>query len=499
MIWKLNLYRLLIIFAQFIFISCFFVGISFLIYNINSNYVHLFIWTNYLLNVVMVLVIAFQKRNSQIKLSWLFLMIILPIFSVAIFFTLGKIKPNKNELKVIEEDSYNLNKIDQIDKIKSNNSILNQLKNITDNTLFNADYKFYEEGYRFYDSLEKNIKNAKKSILIITYIIKKSEISREFIDLIKSKAKEGLEIKWLIDDFGAFPKLKKELKKLNKVGVKVHFIAKIYYPFITHKSFYRNHQKFIIIDSKKVFSGGNNISDEYASLSPKYGHWIDLNYKITGEYVNAYNIHFIKFWEIVTREKLDINNYIHKFNKEQKGQNESILIFDSPSCDYSNAERVWIKLFSQAKKSIKIATPYFSITEAMFKEIVLALKNNIDVTIFFPGLPDKKLVYKVGLWQIKQLVELGMKVKIYNDHFLHSKSGVIDDEIAWVGTSNLDARSMFSQYETMDIISGPSVKSIIYIFNEYKKNSTDIQNNHELMKKGTIFERFFFIWTSPTI
>ncbi|QKT05336.1 phosphatidylserine/phosphatidylglycerophosphate/cardiolipin synthase family protein [Mycoplasma sp. OR1901] len=447
----------------------------------------------------MVLTIAFQQRNPKIKVSWLFLMTILPIFSVAIFFTLGKIKPNKNELKVMREDNYNLNKINQIEKTSSASVELNELKNITDTTILNSNYHFYEEGYRFYDSLEKNIKEAKKSILIITYIIKKSEISKEFIDLIKLKAKEGLEIKWLIDDFGAFPRLKKELKKLNKIGVKVHFIAKIYYPFITHKAFYRNHQKFIIIDSKKVFSGGNNISDEYASLSPKYGHWIDINYKITGEYVNAYNVHFIKFWEIITREKLDVNNYISKFKEDEKGENQSILVFDSPSWDYSNAERVWIKLFSQAKKSIKIATPYFSITEAMYKQIILALKNNVDVTIFFPGLPDKKLVYKVGLWQIKQLVQLGMKVQIYDNHFLHSKSGIIDDKIAWVGTSNLDARSMFSQYETMDIIVGPAIKNVIHLFEQYNNNSTDIRKNPELMKKGTIFERFFYIWTSPTI
>ncbi|UWW01453.1 phospholipase D-like domain-containing protein [Mycoplasmopsis felis] len=110
---------------------------------------------------------------------------------------------------------------------------------------------------------------------------------------------------------------------------------------------------------------------------------------------------------------------------------------------------------SNAKKSIKISTPYFSVSEAIYKQIILALKSGVDITVFIPGLPDKKLVYQISIWQLRKLMKYGLKVRVYNEHFLHSKLGVVDDQLStWVGTNNMDSRSMYSQYETMDVITG---------------------------------------------
>ncbi|PPJ44372.1 cardiolipin synthetase, partial [Rhizobium sp. KAs_5_22] len=76
-----------------------------------------------------------------------------------------------------------------------------------------------------------------------------------------------------------------------------------------------------------------------------------------------------------------------------------------------------MKLFNAAKKSIKIATPYFAITEALKKSLILALKNKIDITVYFPGLPDKKIIHKISLSQLKELQQYGLKVQIYQDVF----------------------------------------------------------------------------------
>ncbi|EFF41860.1 conserved hypothetical protein [Mycoplasmopsis alligatoris A21JP2] len=155
-----------------------------------------------------------------------------------------------------------------------------------------------------------------------------------------------------------------------------------------------------------------------------------------------------------------------------KESDQAILVVDSPAINYSKAEEYWIKLFSMAKKRIRLSTPYFSITEALWKQIFIAIKCGVEVEIFFPGLPDKKIVYNVGIKELKELEEKGVKIYLYNDHFLHSKFGTIDENIGWMGTNNFDSRSMFAQYETMDIISGQSVKKLNEIFDNYKRKST---------------------------
>lgn len=91
-------------------------------------------------------------------------------------------------------------------------------------------------------------------------------------------------------------------------------------------------------------------------------------------------------------------------------------------------------------------------------------------------------------------MKYGLKVRVYNEHFLHSKLGVVDDQLGWVGTNNMDSRSMYSQYETMDVITGSAVNSIIEIFQLYNSKSSDIQDNYNLMKKYNSFENFFFSW-----
>ncbi|SYV97336.1 Cardiolipin synthase, partial [Mycoplasmopsis edwardii] len=109
----------------------------------------------------------------------------------------------------------------------------------------------------------------------------------------------------------------------------------------------------------------------------------------------------------------------------------ALLLTDSPSYNHSKIEDFFLLSLANAKQSIKIATPYFTITNSLEKQLIIALKSNVDITIYFPGLPDKNFVYKVGLNQLNKFIKFGLKVKIYDDHFLHTKMGIIDDQVAW--------------------------------------------------------------------
>ncbi|WAM02911.1 hypothetical protein ONA02_01125 [Mycoplasmopsis felis] len=101
-----------------------------------------------------------------------------------------------------------------------------------------------------------------------------------------------------------------------------------------------------------VFSGGNNISDEYASLSKKYGHWIDLNYKITGEYINTYILHFARFWKFITRKEIEIKRKLLKLENNELYTTHSILVVDSPSYSHSSSEYT-IKINFKCKEKHK--------------------------------------------------------------------------------------------------------------------------------------------------
>ncbi|WLP85729.1 phospholipase D-like domain-containing protein [Mycoplasma seminis] len=499
---KLNLKNILIFIIQLLILCGIIAGIVMLFLNVNKLFAYLFLLLLYILNVIFVFIIYHQSREHESKFSWIYLVLLLPFIGHAAFIGYGLIFRNKYEIKINKLPQYNIKTYQNYLNLPSSdvNHNLKHMENINQNLILPANFEFFSEGYRFYDDLFNALKNATKNIYIVTYIIKKAEITQEFLDILQKKADAGVKIKWLIDDFGAMPSQKRNLKKLNKhPNIEIKLIGKIYYPFINAASFSRNHQKFIIIDNDVVFSGGNNISDEYASMSKKYGHWIDLNYRISGPYINSYIIHFIKFWKIIARKDIEILPSLYIPKPDMTYNNSALLVTDSPSYDYSEAELFFLKMIPNAKESIQIATPYFSITRALEKQIILALKSGVKVTIFFPGLPDKKLVYKIGLYQLSKLMEYGLEVKIYQDHFIHTKAGLIDNKHGWVGTNNWDSRSMFSQYETMDVFTGPAVDKLSEIFQNYENQSENVENLPQIHKKLNLIEKFLYDIIKPLI
>ncbi|MEE3928199.1 phospholipase D-like domain-containing protein [Mycoplasmopsis ciconiae] len=494
---KIN--KIAIFVIELVIIFLYLVGLFLLIYNLNVYFFYIFILTLYLLNVFTMIMIWKQNRENSSKISWIVFFILFPIIGHFFYFTFGLSYVNKQELKLTQDKSYyysfyNSQSHFTNEDTETDNCLLDYAK-ISNSNLLPAKFNMYYQGYEFFNVLIDNLEKAQENIDIVTYIIKPGDSTSIFLKTLLKKANQGVKIRWLIDYFGSGFMSNKYFKPLKKhPNVEIHYIGKIYYPFIVSKSFYRNHQKFIIIDNLKVYSGGNNISDEYVSFSKKYGHWIDLNYCVTGPYVNLYINHFSRFYKIVTYKEDDPTTKFKYYNSEdlQKYNSNAVLVTDSPVLSYSEAESVWLKAFANAKSSIKISTPYFSITTALWKQLIIALKSGVSVEIYIPGSPDKALIYEISVNEIKELVKYGLKVYVYNDHFLHSKLGLIDNKFGWFGTNNFDKRSMFSQYESMDLVQGEVIQDLINIFEEYKNNCSTISESEIVNKRPNALIRSLY-------
>ncbi|UUM20067.1 MULTISPECIES: phospholipase D-like domain-containing protein [unclassified Mycoplasma] len=449
-------------------------------------------------------IIYTQRRPTGAKLSWIYFVLFFPIAGHLLFLVFGLIFKNKNERKIDKEAKFQISYYQENKIIKPLHRYpkeLFHLEKLDNNFSLPGHIEFFDEGYHFYEKLFQSLREAKKSIYIVSYIIKSSEIFDQLEKIIIQKLKQKVKIKWILDDFGVTLFPKRRIKRLKSKGLEFQILGKIYYPLVNSNSFMRNHEKLFIIDSECVFTGGNNISDEYASLSKKYAHWVDINYKLTGPIINKYNLHFAKFWKIVSGKEIENlqDSLYQETNDISLYKNDIIQVSDSPNLNYSVVEYYWIKLISNAKKSIKIATPYFAISESLKTAIILALKSGVKVTIYFPGLPDNKWVHKISLSELSNLEEYGLVIKIYNHVFMHSKMGLVDEQIAWSGSTNMDNRSLYSQYENMDIFCGDAVKQISRIFDNYDYRSLDLSQSSEFNSKNNKFEKFIFDWLKPLI
>ncbi|UUM19019.1 phospholipase D-like domain-containing protein [Mycoplasma sp. 1018B] len=467
--------------------------------------VHFFIFFTflaYLINLIIALTIFSQFRPASSKLSWLIFFFLFPVVGVLFYLTFGNKYKNKKEKKMIKDKIFNLNNYSEQFKnflVKEDN--LDYFKQLNKSLILPGNYQFYQYTSDYFNELFQQLKKAKKTIFIMSYIIKPGEILQELLDILIERASRGIKIYWLIDDFGrTLTSKNKYFKELLINGnIEIIFISKLVYPFIHSQNFYRNHQKFYIIDQKIVFAGGCNISDEYISLSKKYGDWIDLNYKLTGLAINSYILQFIRSWYLWSNKNTNLNvlpsNYFNLTNNEINNAN-SILTTDSPVYDSSYLEYNLLGLITKAKKTIKIVTPYFSVPDSLFNALKIMLFSNVEIEVYFPGYADKQLIWNSSINSLIKLEEYGLKIYLYKDTFIHSKCGLIDDEIAFFGSSNMDMRSMYAQYELMDIITGSAVIDLKNIIENYKSKSV-LFNKKIHMTKQTPIKKIFYDLIRP--
>lgn len=434
----------------------------------------------YIINCIFICYLTIKNDNTQEKMTWIFFLIVFPIIAHIIFalFRIRReigISRQKYEKELSE---FSLNKLTNLNKVESfSNSLEKEYFHLTNRYFYNANLQMYFHGFEAYESLFYDLLNAKKYIHIEMYIIKPSEVFEKFKNVLIQKAKEGVEVKIIIDDFGSWLIKQREFDYLKEQGIDILIFNKTTYPFVKPTDNNRLHRKFFIIDGKIVHSGGLNISDEYRSFNEYYGYWADLNFRVNGKVVYDYEAIFLYDWFKISDQKLDFNNYLlndELSNEQYEYKDSKILLFDEGPNNYDNLlEQSLLSWIYNSKEEIKIATPYFIPTKRLFTAFEQALKRGVNVEFYIPGKPDKKIVYKATKFYLKELVKQGAKIYKLENMFLHSKIAIYDNNFAFFGTNNLDMRSLFTNYEAINLIQGKNnIKQISMLFDEYKNKST---------------------------
>lgn len=299
----------------------------------------------------------------------------------------------------------------------------------------------FTNGPELYADFFSELKKAKSHIHILFYIVKDDAISQEFLDILKNKASEGVEVRLLLDRLGGLPIKKKTIKLLQHHGVLFSFSQAPKLPFLFYSSQVRNHRKITVIDGKIGYIGGFNIGKEYINLDPKLSPWRDYHLKITGEGVADIQKVFLTDWFLETKTNL-LKNKVY-FPKLPKGMSRHKLI---PSNGVF-LEETFSNLIRNAKSNIFIGTPYFIPSKRLLHDLTAALARGVKLTILVPYKPDHLFVKEASFRYFRKLLSKGAFVYEFLNGFYHAKTIVIDMEICDIGTANFDLRSLFLNYE----------------------------------------------------
>ena len=305
----------------------------------------------------------------------------------------------------------------------------------------------YTNGEDKFKQLIEDIRNAKNYIHVEYYIFKKDILGKQIIDELTKKAKEGLEVRLIVDAMGSRMLTKKTLKKYIRAGGKFSLFFPGILPHVNTRINYRNHRKIVIVDGIYGYVGGFNVGKEYINKDPEFGFWRDTHVRIKGDAVDDLNERFLLDWCYASEEEInDYSKYMHN-RKDDCGDVCMQIVTSGPDHKEEYIKNAYIKIINNAKKNVYLETPYFVPDAPVLEALRISALSGVDVRIIIPGKADHFFMKWAASSYIGELLDAGVRIYSYNNGFIHAKTIVSDSGVMSIGTANMDIRSFKLNFE----------------------------------------------------
>ena len=458
-----------------------------------------------LLNILSAVSLIFiERKEPTTTWAWLIILLILPGVGFILYLLLGQ---NLSRQKIFREKKIT----DKIKgyKLRANCEICSDYSGINENyedlILMNYnhsgatyttgnDIKTYINGEDKFRDLFNDIRSAKSFIHIEYYIFRFDDLGKALIKELAEKAKDGVEVRLLIDGMGSKRIGKKIIRYIESLGIKVSVFFPGILPHINTRINYRNHRKIVVIDGKVGYVGGFNVGNEYVNKGKQFKFWRDTHIRIKGEAVQELNKRFILDWDYASDE--NIGNMSMYFPVPKCEGDIGIQIVSSgPDHMEEYIKNGYMKIINNAKSYVYIQTPYLVPDSPMLEALKISALSGVDVRLIVPGEPDHFFMEWMLSANIGILIDYGIKIYRYGNGFIHSKTIVADGEVCSIGTANLDIRSFKLNFEVNAFIYNEKFakeqekifyedqkKSKLVIKEEYEKRSKALKVKESLIR-----------------
>ena len=412
---------------------------------------------------VVALIIFFKIVNKpedpEFKIPWIVGMLLLPLFTSFVFIIFGNHGLRKRDRRIVDgtvkayneyfKVSKHLKHIyeEELDRAAGTFKYIHNVTKLGVHT--NNRVTYYKCGEEFFPAFKEGLRNAKKFIFIEFFIIADGKEWTEVLEILKEKAKEGVDIRIIYDDMGCGGTISSFTpRRLKKLGISC-FKFHPFRPILSGMYNNRDHRKIVIIDHEMAFTGGINLADEYANEIVRFGYWKDTMVKIEGSAINNLLVVFLQNFNLCTGVVSNYDKYLDYDYPKYDDQGFVMPFGDGPG-DFDEAligEQTYVNIINYAKKRVDISTPYLVPTYALIDAMRNAALRGVEVNLILPGIPDKKVVYWMAKAHFRYLLDAGVNIYLYKPGFNHMKSAIADHELAFVGTINFDFRSLVHHFE----------------------------------------------------
>lgn len=358
------------------------------------------------------------------------------------------------------------------------------------------DWKLFFEGDDYFRALTDDIRNAEKSILIEKYIIQEDEIGIPFLELLMEKARQGVEVRVIMDGVGCYNLTRSPImEKLKESGVKIRIFRPVNLTFFLKvKNHRRDHRKLVIIDENIVYIGGTNIKRTHSRKIMGPSCWRDTTIRFFGDTAEPAKIMFERIWQFMRTN--------HIFMPVRSRRKRSILDGIEIIENISIIKRLrytilFSRLIKNARNYVFLQTAYFVPGIFLLRSLNRASRRGVDIKILLSEFSDVTAAKWAGRAIYSSLLRNGIQIYEFLPRFSHAKTMIVDDEYSIVGTTNLDYRSFFHNLEIDVFMHRSDICSELV-----KQYSKDLQDCREIIYsewkkrplKERLLEKFFYIF-----
>ena len=440
---------------------------------------------------VRILAIIFVPRNRRptAAMAWLLAIYFIPIVGVLLFLLIGNPRlprERRRKQEVINESIRQMSRGLNLGTLRPNapdwfRSLVRLNRNLGAMPISGDNGAILISGYEeSIDTMAAAIREAQDYVHVEFYILQSDATTESFFAAMEEVAARGVKVRVLLDHWAnrGKPFYKKTIKRLDAMGADWHLMLPVQ-PFrgAYTRPDLRNHRKLLVVDGLVAFTGSQNITDPTYNLRKniKRGlRWVDMMTRVDGPVVASINAVFLSDWYSETDEIIDD---IELFDvRTGSGDLDCQVIPSGPGFEFQNNLKLFMSLLFAAQDKLIIVSPYFVPDEGLLLAIQTACQRGVHVELFVSEEGDQAMVYHAQRSYYEALLRSGVKIFLYRKPFiLHSKSMSVDDEVAVIGSSNMDMRSFGLNLEISLLVRGEEyVQQLRAVEDQYRALSREL-------------------------
>ncbi len=402
--------------------------------------------------------------------------------------------------------------------VRSDSLIIRYIESQNINISNNNSLVLLASGKEKFKDMFVAIKEAKHSVHLEYFNFRNDSIAGALFDLLKEKVRQGVEVRVLYDAFGNAsnnkPIKKDELESLRKDGIEIYEYYPMRFPWLDY-ALHRDHRKIVVVDGIIAYTGGMNVADYYINGTPQVGNWRDMHMRVEGDVVNDLQNIFLRIWNKTANQNIGGNEYYPKAitqnDKEisnlkkdscvNNGEKTIAVVNREPRRSPKIVRETFLHAINYAQNNIEIVNPYFTLNRKLRKALRKALKRGVDLEIMVSENSDIPITPRVVDYNVRKLQKKGAHVYYYKGGFHHSKIMTVDGLFSYLGSANLNARSLSYDFECNLLVVDPCTTAELHsIFEKDKlENCVPLTDDywHNQRSGWKNFQGWFFHFLEP--